>query len=182
MRAAPFTLAILLVVCASSLAHAATRDLDSVTKEQAALEEKQMQAGQPHALAQAMADFRRSAEEVTYPSGQYKLPGYLYKPAGAGPFPAVLWNHGSEKNPRAQPELARFYTQQGYVFFVPIRHGHGPAPGRTSSTCKTRFARRKPTSPRCRARSSACTSCTTRMSPRPSSGSQSSRRLIPSGS
>ena len=51
---------------------------------------------------------------IQYKSADRVLPGYLYRPAGTGPFPAVLWNHGSEKDPRAQPELARFYTQNDY--------------------------------------------------------------------
>ncbi len=36
-----------------------------------------------------------SSEEVTFRSGTLTLHGYLWKPAGPGPFPAVLWNHQS---------------------------------------------------------------------------------------
>jgi carboxymethylenebutenolidase len=57
------------------------------------------------------------------------LHGFLYKPAGKGPFPAVVWNHGSEKKPGWQPFLASFYVGQGYVFFVPHRRGHGRSEG-----------------------------------------------------
>ncbi len=102
---------------------------DAVTLEQAALERQQMAANETHSFCPAMAEFRKSAIEVEYPSGKLKLPGYLYKPAGDGPFPAILWNHGSEKDPRAQAELANFYSSQGYVFFAPIRRGHARAPG-----------------------------------------------------
>jgi carboxymethylenebutenolidase len=116
--------------CASSLLIAREeRQFDEVTREQAALEQQQMSSQQPHSHTPGMAAFRQTAEEVKFPSGEFTLPGYLYKPPGVGPFPAVIWNHGSEKNPRAQPELARFYTSQGFVFFTPIRHGHGRAPG-----------------------------------------------------
>jgi dienelactone hydrolase len=76
-----------------------------------------------------MAEFRKTAEVIHYPSGERKLPGYLYRPHGEGKHSAILWNHGSEKEPRAQPELARFYTEHGFVFFVPIRHGHGNTEG-----------------------------------------------------
>lgn len=31
--------------------------------------------------------------------------------------------------PRPQPELAAFYNRKGFVFFTPIRHGHGGQPG-----------------------------------------------------
>jgi carboxymethylenebutenolidase len=103
--------------------------LDAVSREQAALEREQMASAQPHTFCDAMAAFRGTARQVTYPARDDQLPGYLYKPAGDGPFPAVIWNHGSEKEPRAQPELAQFYVAQGFVCFVPLRHGHGPAPG-----------------------------------------------------
>src|SRR5450755_1536646 len=53
------------------------------------------------------------------------LHGFLYLPQGAGPFPAVLWNHGSEKWPGWQPDLAAFYTANGFAFFIPHRRGQG---------------------------------------------------------
>jgi dienelactone hydrolase len=70
-----------------------------------------------------------SAADVNFPSGKLQLHGALWKPAGAGPFPAIVWNHGSEKNPTTKPELAAFYTSHGYVFFVPYRRGQGGSPG-----------------------------------------------------
>jgi dienelactone hydrolase len=66
---------------------------------------------------------------VSFPSGDLTLHGFLYKPEGDGPFPAIIWNHGSEKLPGQLPELARFYTKQGFVFFLPHRHGQGRSPG-----------------------------------------------------
>ena len=37
-----------------------------------------------------------AAEDVvTFPSGKITLRGVIYRPEGAGPFPAVLYNHGS---------------------------------------------------------------------------------------
>jgi carboxymethylenebutenolidase len=68
-------------------------------------------------------------ELVSFPSGDLVLRGFLYKPQGTGPFPAMIWNHGSEKLPGQQPELARFYTKLGFVFFLPHRHGQGRSPG-----------------------------------------------------
>ena len=35
------------------------------------------------------------AEEVAFPNGALTLRGVVYKPPGQGPFPAVLYNHGS---------------------------------------------------------------------------------------
>lgn len=69
-------------------------------------------------------------ELVSFPGGDLVLRGFLYKPAGAGPFPVIIWNHGSEKLPGEQPELARFYTKLGFVFFLPHRHGHGRSSGK----------------------------------------------------
>lgn len=70
-----------------------------------------------------------SPEEVTFPSGKLALHGFLWSPAGPGPFPAIIWNHGSEKTPGSQPNLGRFYTSHSYVFFAPHRRGQGRSPG-----------------------------------------------------
>jgi dienelactone hydrolase len=69
------------------------------------------------------------ARLVSFPSGELTLRGYLYKPQGPGPFPAIVWNHGSEPKPGWGPHLAKFYTSHGYVFFMPHRHGQGRSPG-----------------------------------------------------
>lgn len=68
-------------------------------------------------------------EEVVFSAAGRQLHGFLWKPQGAGPFPAVMWNHGSEKLPGSQPTLAQFYTAHGYVFFIPHRRGQGRSPG-----------------------------------------------------
>ena len=67
-------------------------------------------------------------EEVTFPSGNLVLHGFLYRPRGNGPFPAILYNHGSEQYPGAKPTLGQFFSSQGYVFFIPHRRGHGRSP------------------------------------------------------
>jgi predicted acyl esterase len=69
--------------------------------------------------------------EVTFSSGDLLLHGYLYKPAGAGPFPAMLWNHGSDRNAEIPffPLLAPLYVDAGYVLFIPMRRGQGHSPG-----------------------------------------------------
>jgi carboxymethylenebutenolidase len=103
--------------------------LDADSAKQAELEKKALADGANRTLIPSLEEFRQTAERVEYPSGEFKLPGLLYRPAGKGPFPAVIWNHGSEKSPTGQVELARFYTEHGFVFFLPIREGHGNAPG-----------------------------------------------------
>ena len=67
--------------------------------------------------------------EVTFSSGSLVLHGFLYRPEGRGPFPAVLWNHGSERRPGWLPEVAPQFLSRGYVFFIAHRRGHGRSPG-----------------------------------------------------
>jgi carboxymethylenebutenolidase len=81
------------------------------------------------ALVQNVALAQAKPEEVVFPSDGKELHGFLWKPEGAGPFKAIVWNHGSEKLPGSQPALAKFYTGHSYVFFVPHRRGQGRSPG-----------------------------------------------------
>lgn len=67
--------------------------------------------------------------EVSFPSGKLVLHGFIYKPDGKGPFPALLWNHGSERRPGWLPELAPIFLSKGYILFIPHRRGHGRSPG-----------------------------------------------------
>jgi carboxymethylenebutenolidase len=69
--------------------------------------------------------------EVTIPAGKYQLHGCYWTPDGLGPYPVMIFNHGSEKNPApcGPPDLANFYQKKGYAFFTFQRHGHGASPG-----------------------------------------------------
>ena len=69
-----------------------------------------------------------SKERVTFKSGGLTLVGFLFKPDGAGPFPALVWNHGSERNPGTMRQfvaVAAIFVPAGYVVFAPMRRGHG---------------------------------------------------------
>jgi dienelactone hydrolase len=66
-----------------------------------------------------------SAQEITFPSGSLALHGFLFRPVGDGAFPAILWNHGSERLPGRLQPLADFFVARGYAFFVPHRRGQG---------------------------------------------------------
>ena len=68
-------------------------------------------------------------ELITFTSGDLALQGFVWKPAGPGPFPAILWNHGSEKLPGTVDSVAPYFVGRGYVFFVPHRRGQGRSPG-----------------------------------------------------
>jgi len=71
------------------------------------------------------------AQEVTIQAGQYQLHGCFRTPDGPGPYPVIIFNHGSEKNPApcGPPDLGTFYQKKGFVFFTFQRHGHGASPG-----------------------------------------------------
>ncbi len=64
-------------------------------------------------------------ELVAFPSGPLTLHGFLYRPPGPGPFPAMVFNHGSEDLPGPKPDQARFYVPHGFVLFIPHRRGQG---------------------------------------------------------
>lgn len=68
------------------------------------------------------------AEIVTFPSGDIKLHGVLYKPEGEGRFPAILYNHGSAPgmlSSQAFAALGPKFARRGWVFFGPYRRGQG---------------------------------------------------------
>jgi carboxymethylenebutenolidase len=65
---------------------------------------------------------------VTFPSGQLTLHGVLYQPEGNGPFPAILYNHGSAAGMLSQEAfdaLGPVFASRGWVFFAPYRRGQG---------------------------------------------------------
>jgi dipeptidyl aminopeptidase/acylaminoacyl peptidase len=68
------------------------------------------------------------AEEVAFPSGALTLRGVVYKPSGPGPFPAVLYNHGSAPgmlSSEAFEAIGPRFAARGWVFFGPYRRGQG---------------------------------------------------------
>ena len=83
----------------------------------------------PQPLSVAKPAQAAAPAEVNFPGGGMQLRGFIWRPTGAGPFPALLWNHGSEKLPGWLPGLAPVFVRQGYVFFIPHRRGQGRSPG-----------------------------------------------------
>jgi carboxymethylenebutenolidase len=82
------------------------------------------------AQTQSPAPFNK--QRVTFKSGDLTLVGYLFKPNGAGPFPTVVWNHGSEHNPGGGPQfdsVAAVFVSAGYAVFAPMRRGHSDSEG-----------------------------------------------------
>jgi carboxymethylenebutenolidase len=69
-----------------------------------------------------------ASEIVTFPSGGRELHGVLFKPDGAGPFPTVVYNHGSAAGMLSQQAfdaLGPIFVRHGWVFFGPYRRGQG---------------------------------------------------------
>ena len=65
---------------------------------------------------------------VEFPNGTLSLQGELFKPAGKGPFPAILYNHGSAPgmlNSQASSVIGPMFAERGWVFFMPYRRGQG---------------------------------------------------------
>ena len=65
---------------------------------------------------------------VSFRSGEITLQGTLYKPKGKGPFPAVVYNHGSAPGMLSQQAfeaLGPVFASHGWVFFGPYRRGQG---------------------------------------------------------
>jgi dienelactone hydrolase len=76
-----------------------------------------------------------SPQIVEIRSGTLHLKAYLWKPAGPGPFPAVLFNHGSgaadaqhtagQTLAEAAANLSPVFLKHGYAFFYLCRRGQG---------------------------------------------------------
>jgi carboxymethylenebutenolidase len=94
----------------------------------------------PALLIIACASFGQTAQPIVprvvqFPSGAVHLKAYLWKPSGSGPFPAVLFNHGSGGDTadvtagmqitEAAAILAPFFLKHGYAFLYPFRRGQG---------------------------------------------------------
>src|SRR6059036_562034 len=78
--------------------------------------------GQPAAEPQ-------SYTEVFYYSGPLRVQAYLFRPPGDGPFPLVIYNHGSRENRERESRpfsyVGRVLLQNGYAVLVPERRGYG---------------------------------------------------------
>jgi dienelactone hydrolase len=74
-------------------------------------------------------------ETVVIPSGKLRLKAFFWKPNGPGPFPAVLFNHGSGGTDadhtgglpitEAAEKLAPLFLKHGYAFLYLFRRGQG---------------------------------------------------------
>jgi pimeloyl-ACP methyl ester carboxylesterase len=77
-------------------------------------------------------------EEITFQSGEFTLVGELHTPAGTGPFPVVLFVHGSGDADRIffgyyLPIMERM-LRAGYAVFSWDKPGYGESTGQLSNT------------------------------------------------
>ena len=74
-------------------------------------------------------------QTLFYSSEGLKLEAYLFKPEGPGPFPLIVYNHGSrigdEHQERPVAHIARLLVPLGYAVLVPERRGYGKSEGHT---------------------------------------------------
>jgi dienelactone hydrolase len=85
-----------------------------------------------HAL-QAPASVTPPYSTIFYQSGPLRIEAYVYKPAGDGPFPLIVYNHGSrdgqDRVEQPAPFIGRVFTNAGYAVLVPERRGYGKSEG-----------------------------------------------------
>jgi carboxymethylenebutenolidase len=87
--------------------------------------------GLPFALfGQVKISSYNKPDTLIFQSGNLPLKALLWKPSGKGPFPVVLFNHGSgDFGERVFDTLAPVFLQHGYAFFAPSRRGQNLSRG-----------------------------------------------------
>lgn len=87
--------------------------------------------------AQSAAPFVEEEIRVPSRSGDYTIATRILRPAGAGPYGAIVLNHGApvsaEERRLESPDLllhtAAIFAQRGYVVLMPLRRGFGATGG-----------------------------------------------------
>lgn len=103
-------------------------------------------------LASAAARAQPAREQVWVPlalrSETLKLEATLYRPAGSGPFPVLLFSHGSTGGGRTPADrtlrpdtVAQLFLERGFVVLAPMRRGRGASEGRSDEVISCDDAR-----------------------------------------
>ncbi len=66
---------------------------------------------------------------TSYPSDGRELAGFWLVPDGDGPFPAAVFNHGSDGLLPGSMSGVLALRDMGYATFLPVRRGHNEQPG-----------------------------------------------------
>src|SRR5262249_16642786 len=87
--------------------------------------------------AQTPAPVSPEYSTLFYSNDNLRLEAYFFRPSGSGPFPMVVYNHGSRQGEERTewPVLfiGRLLTSAGYAVLVPERRGYGKSEGPTFS-------------------------------------------------
>jgi carboxymethylenebutenolidase len=82
-------------------------------------------AGLVPLLAPCVSRAQQPYTEISYQSSGLRIQGYFYQPAGSGPFPTLIYNHGSrdgfERRSIPWVRLAGLYVAAGYAVLVSER-------------------------------------------------------------
>ncbi|MDR3470591.1 MAG: hypothetical protein P4M09_02695, partial [Devosia sp.] len=78
-----------------------------------------------------------ATETAQVPSPNGTMVTEIFKPAGPGPFPVVIFSHGRSGEPSERASLthpvnssvAAYWTAKGFAVVAPIRPGYGPSGG-----------------------------------------------------
>lgn len=108
-------------------------------------------AAPSHAQAQRELVWIPMLDQGTFGPRRIRLEASLYRPAGPGPHPVVVFNHGSSGGPIPQTHtetartLAGFLNARGVALLAPMRRGRGNSQGSNKeepSPCTVDAARR----------------------------------------
>lgn len=102
----------------------------------------QIKKTEPKVQQQEPIEKIENSKDIAYTTFYYKNDGlnieaYFYKPEGNGPFPLVIYNHGSRAGNESKEIRWKFIAEmlvpQGYAVLVPERRGYGKSDGQTFS-------------------------------------------------
>jgi dienelactone hydrolase len=76
---------------------------------------------------------RRQLWHIPFPAANVEMRTLIFRPAGRGPFPLAVINHGSTQDPETRARLpmqefealTTWFVRHGYAVAIPERPGHG---------------------------------------------------------
>lgn len=94
-------------------------------------------AAEPGPTRSEQGELRRQEWLIPSPAKGFLMHAILFRPAGNGPFPLAIINHGSSEEARARkrqklaefPYLSAWLVARGYAVLLPQRPGHGATGG-----------------------------------------------------
>lgn len=88
-------------------------------------------AGQTAASSAPVSPVERTPSEIRIAGKAGELQAFLWQPDGPGPFPALVYNHGSEQTPivGTRGKIGSYFAANGYVVLFPYRRGTGTSQG-----------------------------------------------------